>query len=481
MGLRHACGRRWAESRLSRSDNGHTGDSVYGVNLSGDYGLTAAGPWYLTTGAIDCTGYSNVQLKFWRHLNTDYQPYAYATVQVSPNGSSWTTVWQNAGSEIADAAWSQYSYDISSVAANEPIVYVRWGYQIGSGAWAYSGWNIDDVEIASAMGGSNDCFTQSDGTYSVAAPYDPSRILSTLSGQYCQIVHEDGPDPSFEQAGVRPGDGLDWTWDSPSYGGAAHIHTPNVYRHINYIHDYYKTLDPSFTGLDYPVQANVGRTGYDNAFWDGEGVTFGAGDGSNYLDFALFSDVIYHEYTHGVTDKIYTGVSLPYSAEPGAMNEAWSDYFGCQLSLSQLSKVGDGGLIVGSPDGFRDLTNTYRRETDWVNEVHADSEMFSGSMWDARAILGDTLMTELVHFARYRHATDFEGYLTALLAEDDSRYGDGDLGNGTPHCQGDLHGVRQPWNRRPAVTSGRAWSWTIPPAMPTASSIRERRSAYHLH
>jgi len=27
-------------------------------------------------------------------------------------------------------------------------VYVRWGYRIGSGAYAYSGWNIDDIQIS---------------------------------------------------------------------------------------------------------------------------------------------------------------------------------------------------------------------------------------------------------------------------------------------------------------------------------------------
>ncbi|MCX6345190.1 MAG: putative Ig domain-containing protein, partial [Armatimonadetes bacterium] len=274
-----------------------------------------------------------------------------------------------------------------------------------------------------------------DGTYSVAPPYDPSRITSTLEGQYCDIVHEDGPDPLFERTDVHSGDVVDWAWDATLYGAAAHVHAPSVYYHINYIHDYYKVLDPSFTGLDYAVPTNVGRSGYNNAYWDGTGMTFGGGDGVNYLDFGLFSEVVYHEYTHGVTDKIYTGISFPYAMEPGAMNEGWSDYFGCELSLSELSKVGDGGLIPSQPNGFRNLTNTDRRETDWVNEVHYDSEMFSAGLWEARASLGSTLMEELVHFARYRHATDFEGYLTAILLEDDVRYGDSDLTNGAPHGQ----------------------------------------------
>ena len=33
------------------------------------------------------------------------------------------------------------------VADDQPAVYVRWGYRIANGAYAYSGWNIDDVQL----------------------------------------------------------------------------------------------------------------------------------------------------------------------------------------------------------------------------------------------------------------------------------------------------------------------------------------------
>ena len=55
-------------------------------------------------------------------------------------------IWQNEF-EITESAWSLQEYDISSVADDYPSVYIRWGYKISSSAWAYSGWNIDDVEI----------------------------------------------------------------------------------------------------------------------------------------------------------------------------------------------------------------------------------------------------------------------------------------------------------------------------------------------
>ena len=125
---------------------GATGDNVYGVNLAGDYSLTVGGPYYLTLGPLDLTDISEVSVKFQRWLNVDFQPYVEATIETSNDGSNWVVLWENGGSEIADAAWSLHEYDLPA-AGNEPAVYVRWGYQVGSSAWAYSGWNIDDIEI----------------------------------------------------------------------------------------------------------------------------------------------------------------------------------------------------------------------------------------------------------------------------------------------------------------------------------------------
>jgi len=129
-------------------NSGYTGLNVYGINLNGDYSIAVGGPYYLTTGAIDCSNLTEVSLRFRRWLNTDYQPYVYATIDVSKDGTNWVAVWNNGSSEIAENSWSQQIYDISAVANNQPTVYIRWGHRIGStGAWAYSGWNIDDIEI----------------------------------------------------------------------------------------------------------------------------------------------------------------------------------------------------------------------------------------------------------------------------------------------------------------------------------------------
>jgi hypothetical protein len=141
---------------------GATGSNVCGINLVGDYELVEAGPRYLTTGAIDCSGLTQVSLHFQRWLNSDWQPWTTTTIEVSTDGLSWTELWNNGFVEVTDNAWSEQVFDLSAVADNQAAVYIRWGHEItqAAGAWAYSGWNIDDVEIyGEASGGPTDTVT----------------------------------------------------------------------------------------------------------------------------------------------------------------------------------------------------------------------------------------------------------------------------------------------------------------------------------
>ena len=132
---------------------GFTGTKVFGVNLSGNYSTTPGGPFYLTLGPINLTGDVASKLRFRRWLNTDFQPFASATVEVSNNGTTWTTVWDNGTTAATtDSAWQLVQYDISAVADNKPAVYIRWSYQIAASATAMSGWNIDDVDVIASTG-----------------------------------------------------------------------------------------------------------------------------------------------------------------------------------------------------------------------------------------------------------------------------------------------------------------------------------------
>jgi hypothetical protein len=126
-------------------DVGFTGDFVYGYNLAGDYPNNLQEK-HLTSSAIDCSGLYGVHLKFMRWLGVESAEFDHAYVRVSNDGINWTDVWTNSA-EMTAGAWEEVDLDISSVASDQEMVYLRWTMGSTDEGWAYCGWNIDDVQI----------------------------------------------------------------------------------------------------------------------------------------------------------------------------------------------------------------------------------------------------------------------------------------------------------------------------------------------
>ncbi|MER7834622.1 M4 family metallopeptidase [Streptomyces sp. NPDC096040] len=95
----------------------------------------------------------------------------------------------------------------------------------------------------------------------------------------------------------------------------------------------------SVDGEGLPLDATVHYdVDYDNAFWNGEQMVFGDGDGQIFTDFTSSVDVIGHELTHGVTQ--YTA-NLEYYGQSGALNESVSDVFGSLIKQHSLGHTAD--------------------------------------------------------------------------------------------------------------------------------------------
>lgn len=94
------------------------------------------------------------------------------------------------------------------------------------------------------------------------------------------------------------------------------------------IRDYFKTIlgwnSINNDGLDLIFNVHY-MVKYNNAFWDGEQMTFGDGDGVNFQNFVRALDVTGHELAHGVVQ--YTA-NLEYKGQSGALNEHFADVFG---------------------------------------------------------------------------------------------------------------------------------------------------------
>jgi len=82
------------------------------------------------------------------------------------------------------------------------------------------------------------------------------------------------------------------------------------------------------------VSVHYGRD-YDNAFWDGEHLVFGDGDGEVFVRFTRAVDVLAHEFAHAVVEHT---AGLVYRDQPGALNESVSDVFAACLKQQVLGQ-----------------------------------------------------------------------------------------------------------------------------------------------
>ncbi len=110
-------------------------------------------------------------------------------------------------------------------------------------------------------------------------------------------------------------------------------------------------------------------SGYENAYWNGSVFTFG--DGASTFDILTSLDVFGHEFGHAVCENT---CNLTYSKEPGALNEAFSDIWGCTIEHyyapdKETWNMGeDLGYILRSLSNpkSRNLPDTYKGDY-WVS------------------------------------------------------------------------------------------------------------------
>jgi hypothetical protein len=218
--------------------------------------------------------------------------------------------------------------------------------------------------------------------------------------------------------------------DSPTtYAVDAPAATVNLFFHHNVMHDYFAGLGfdadagaMQVTGGPAPdpivgmAQAGAvtgdkpGYLGRDNAYMmplpDGlpsySGMylfePIGASFEAPCADGDFDASVIYHEYTHGVTNR-WVGAEFGNLAsyQGGAMGESWGDFYGVHYLTTQglADNTGLTGYVTGNPAvglrnfslagvpvGFDDLGYDPVGE-----EVHADGEIWSGVLWSIRSAL----------------------------------------------------------------------------------------------
>ncbi len=394
----------------------------------------------VTTNPINLTGAVNSRFNFSTRYDIELD-YDYAYAIISEDGNLFSVLKSFTGSQDS---WINKSIDISAYDGKNVWIgfyYVTDKYTLGEGFYAdnitVSSENgvvlADDLENGDEKWALNNfslkifrnplTTTDGNGFYNITGLEGDINLYSELSGPYAKVVNEDETDAFVEFNLTSPT--YDWNW--ADVDTSYKREESNVFYHVNVIHDFFTKGSPfNINSMDYPAIATVeygSESG--NAFSDGTNIYLFAAGGA-YESTAVLSDVVYHEYTHSVVDHVYT-TDLPYEGESGALNEGWADYFACTVNNNSIVAE---GFYVSSVNGFRNINNTYRYPVDIVGEVHDDSRIISGAMWDLREILGAELADELILRGMKLEPQDFREYFEDILIVDDDN---ADLSDGTPH------------------------------------------------
>jgi Zn-dependent metalloprotease len=120
-------------------------------------------------------------------------------------------------------------------------------------------------------------------------------------------------------------------------------------------------------------------------------------------DSSVDSDVVFHEYGHGISNRLIGNGSTALSGtQSGAMGEGWSDYWACTLNNDGV--MGE-YVTQNTTRGIRRAAYTVPAATVHDSyadvcaggcEVHNDGEVWAATLWDLRTQLGATITDRIV-------------------------------------------------------------------------------------
>jgi Zn-dependent metalloprotease len=119
-------------------------------------------------------------------------------------------------------------------------------------------------------------------------------------------------------------------------------------------------------------------------------------------DSSVDSDVVFHEYGHGISNRLIGNGSGLGGTQSGAMGEGWSDYWACTINNDGV--MGE-YVTLNTTRGIRRAAYTvpaaavhdsYADVGAGGFEVHNDGEVWAATLWDLRTQLGKTITDRIV-------------------------------------------------------------------------------------
>jgi len=274
-----------------------------------------------------------------------------------------------------------------------------------------------------------------------------SRLRSSPSGQWATSIDRNTGGMNWIDRYIPISDyNFDWTASDVSYKQEM----SNAFYHTNIVHDF--AVSPNINALDMnfemPVYVNTQQSC--NAFYDPWSKTlnffkYGTYSGTLCEATSLFSDVVYHEYSHGITDSLITldDEAFPYWDETGNLNEGVSDYAATSISnsLGNLDPACMDSLFVGEEGQcFRRADGGEKYPNDYFSEPHSGMLIITGALWDLQQKMiskygkdeGIRKADGLAFGALRFQPTSFADYLDDIIMADD---GNGNVLDGTTNIK----------------------------------------------
>jgi hypothetical protein len=213
----------------------------------------------------------------------------------------------------------------------------------------------------------------------------------TLTGTYAKVVSSTG------KAARRDANGFVYTRDDDRFEQVM------AYYWVTRAQAYLQSL-----GLRRPANARqqllrINQYGGDNSFYRDDSNKLAITLGKGGVDDAEDGEVIVHEYGHAVQDDQVPGFGT--TPEAGAIGEAFGDYLAVAVSTwatgsrFQQPCVADWDSVAytaGPIHCLRRVDGTKHYPEDIENEVHADGELWSAALWQARQAIGDPILTDRI-------------------------------------------------------------------------------------
>ncbi len=267
--------------------------------------------------------------------------------------------------------------------------------------------------------------TDLSGDY-VSAPDGAQPKIDGFEGPRVKVVPETGDKVVAGGVQVRDRWNVVYTkTDATPASEDKNVAQSMIFFHTNKIIQRAKGIIPSVTWLDQQLVANANLSSTCNAHWDGTTVNFYSA-GADCGNTGLISDVMYHEWGHGL-DANTGGIA------DGGYSEGFGDIM--SLIMTRSAILGIGFRLDGSP--VRELETDKIYPQDAGGGVHSEGLIIGSTFWDLHQALADVYgadvaneMTAQFALKTVLTASRYTDVYDALLVVDDDN---ADLSDNTPN------------------------------------------------